>query len=79
MKKTYQKPVLMYESFELSTSIAAVCALKSNAAWMSCPVLIPEWGIEVFIEPGICTYYAPDAKDKVCYHTLTDDNSVFTS
>lgn len=69
----------MYESFELSTSIAAGCELISNAEWMSCPILVPEWKFTVFVDSGICTYSAPNAKDMVCYHSPTDDNNVFSS
>ena len=46
MKKTYIKPQIAYESFQLSTSIATGCALLStSAAQYICPVEDAESGL----------------------------------
>ena len=51
MKKTYVKPQIAYESFQLSTSIAAGCALLStSAAQYICPVEDAESGFYIFAE-----------------------------
>ncbi|MCQ2420187.1 MAG: hypothetical protein MJ118_03540 [Clostridia bacterium] len=80
MKKPYQKPVLMYESFELSTSIAAGCEIISNADWMSCPVTVPGLNIIVFGSKSAgCVYESPEPDSMVCYHVPKDECNVFSS
>ena len=81
MKKTYVKPELYFENFELSSNIAAGCQWISTSAENVCPVTVDMDGfgkVQIFVKDS-CKYYAPDLQDKVCYHSPQDNNNVFTS
>jgi hypothetical protein len=78
MKKTYVRPEVYFESFELSASIATGCKLISNAAERVCPVTDNELGITYFAS-DMCTYGPPKPNDKVCYNPPADTANVFTS
>ncbi len=80
MKRTYIKPDICFDSFEMSTSMAAGCEMiGSNQDAYACPVLIPAWGISVFMALGICDTHPPENMDTICYHVPTADNNVFNS
>ncbi len=67
MKKQYVKPQIKFESFQLSTSIAASCTLLgTNSAQYVCPVEDPEWGWSYFAESGNVCDMAP-ANGNICY------------
>lgn len=80
MKKIYQSPQILFESFALSSSVAAGCGVisKPSAAYM-CPVEDPELGFTIFTEEGVCQRTSPDLYDRVCYNIPLENNSVFTS
>lgn len=79
MKKSYVKPQVLFESFQLSASIAAGCAYITNAAYGVCPsVFDKENHYSIFTE-GTCTYYPPNAKDQVCEHVPSDATRAFSS
>lgn len=48
MKKTYVKPVMGFESFELSTNIAQGCSKHSNATPLFCTIDIGD--VTIFTE-----------------------------
>lgn len=80
MKKLYQSPQILFESFELSSSVAAGCGVisKPSAAYV-CPVIDPEFGFTIFSATNVCDYTSPDAFDRVCYNIPLENNSVFSS
>ena len=79
MKKTYTRPVVSFESFELSTSIATGCEYKSNHQQGTCGYNVPNVG-NVFIstEQG-CDYTSSDGDYGICYHVPVDTSNLFTS
>lgn len=82
MKKTYQKPQIVFESFELSQNIAGGCnAVSNNTDGDVCSVNVPWVGgsINVFNNAGICEVYGPGISDNICYHAPGDMISAFSS
>ena len=78
MKRTYVKPEMYFENFELSANIATGCERSIGHAVGMC------WkGVEgfkdfkIFIESSNCET-TPD-KYGLCYHTPTDADNIFTS
>ncbi len=70
MKKPYIKPQIAYESFQLSTSIAASCALLGSvAAQYVCPVEDPDSGFLIFADglTSPCDTVPVGGNDSVCY------------
>ncbi len=67
MKKSYCKPQITFESFQLSTSIAATCALLgSNLAQYVCPVTDQETGWTFFADSNSLCDTVP-ANGSICY------------
>ena len=88
MKKTYTKPQISFESFLMSTNIAAGCEFKtSQMAEGACGYKPSDrWtGPNVFVSAstGCGTTYPngeySDGKDVICYHNPTDLNNLFNS
>lgn len=81
MKKTYVKPEVYFESFELSANIATGCKLISNAAEQLCAVTDKELGVTYFADAASCgnDYTPPSEGDKICYGVPQANNNVFTS
>lgn len=78
MKKVYIKPGIIFDSFEMTQSIAAGCELiQQNQAEGSCPVLVPEWSLN-YLGKG-CDLTPPSGNDGLCYHVPIADNNVYTS
>lgn len=84
MKKTYQKPQILFESFCLSTNIAGSCELTTNLpSPYSCPYNAgsdrnPNM-IFMTRETG-CNYTPPDGTyNGHCYHNPTDSKNMFNS
>lgn len=77
MKKIYSKPQIVFDSFELSQSIAAGCEFISNQAWQVCPVDI-NIGRTIFTAAP-CQFTTPGDDDLVCYHNPADNKNVFSS
>lgn len=82
MKKTYVRPEVYFESFELSASIAAGCSVKINHAEGVCSS-IPGIG-SIFTDYKTCMWTAGDnesgnSESNYCYHVPLDTNRVFTS
>ena len=79
MKKEYKKPQIIYESFELSQSIAAGCEFVSSAMRGMCPVMT-DLGFSVFITSYGCDYTPPNEDDDMlCYDVPSDSSQVYSS
>ena len=90
MKKPYEKPVIFFENFSLSTNIAAGCDYKANLSPNSCGYEV-RGGRVVFInETTGCTLKAPydssfqdyvygSANNSICYHVPIETNNLFNS
>lgn len=83
MKKTYVKPEVYFESFELSANIAAGCGAdykgKVNSQNIHACGYIYN-GQAIFISPNICYYETQDGKEYgLCYDIPTGDNKIFAS
>ncbi len=81
MKKTYNSPLIEFESFELAANITAGCELLLvNSTEGVCPVSVTEWGGMTFISGNYgCDRTPPGGEDTICYHVPTADNNVFNS
>lgn len=81
MKKTYVKPEVYFESFELSTSIATGCEYKTQHAINDCTYKITG-GRNVFVDE---TTNCNDLKvpggtyGSVCYQVPAEASNLFTS
>lgn len=81
MKKTYQKPEIVFENFSLSKSIAT-CAQVVNIHFLTpetCSAELEGSGITLTVfasENSSCQYSNEDA---LCYHVPNDTIGVFTS
>ena len=81
MKKIYSKPEIMFESFAMSTSIAAGCDNKVTTPSLDqCGV---EFGGDILFWSTMSACTTPLDKntdnDPVCYHNPTDDTNMFNS
>lgn len=84
MKKMYCKPEIMFESFALSTNIAASCdVVVSNHSENVCGL---EWGDEMIFITGItaCDNGTPVSSAEgqyngICYHVPTETSDMFNS
>ncbi|MGN1443579.1 MAG: hypothetical protein ACI4XE_07005 [Acutalibacteraceae bacterium] len=80
MKKKYESPKIIFESFKLSSSIAAGCeVLSTPAAAFACPVVDPEIGRSIFTTDNGCDLTSPDFLDKICYDVPLENYNVFSS
>lgn len=86
MKREYRKPEIVFESFALSTNIAAACAIDTNQHSQNvCGIYLPGVG-NVFTEDvNVCTKRVnpddPGASlyNRYCYHVPTEARSLFNS
>ena len=77
MKKNYSKPEIVFESFTLSTNIAAGCEIKHPLPTSG------QCGIEfdgdvIFVE-GACPDPVVDGTGGFCYHNPSDLDRMFNS
>lgn len=82
MKKIYSKPEITFESFSLSTNIAAGCETKTNTpSQMQCGYGADDFGRPLFVqEASGCLIKVPEnAGDTLCYHVPTETNNLFNS
>lgn len=77
MKKAYSKPQIVFESFELTKSIAAGCVYLSNTFGSPNSCTYTENGTTIFMSN--CGYDNDDAYKDFCYHIPTDDGAIFNS
>lgn len=87
MRKTYEKPVIMFENFAVNAHIAGDCEkIVGNPSKGSCAVS-GTGGINVFTsEIGACVFTPTDIGnnhndmyDGACYHLPDPYNSLFNS
>ena len=87
MKKEYTKPVIMFESFALSTSIAGDCeTIITNLSKGVCGYK-PGHGDAIFLQDITgCVITKPDdpypvqgGKNTFCYHVPTEYTNLFNS
>jgi len=86
MKKTYKKPLVILESFSVTTSIAGTCEKKTNSpAQRQCGV---QMGLDVLFlnDMSICNFKVtdgvPDADnfyDGICYDVPIGSYNLFNS
>ena len=81
MKKTYNKPVIVFESFTMSTNIASGCENPTNLPSVNqCGIDIEGFG-NIFMQGMDCVKKIAegDSFNGICYHTPTEGNNLFTS
>lgn len=82
MKKKYEKPIFVFESFSLNTSIAGDCGVKiTTPSYGECGM---EYGPDyIFIDAttGCSDEYLVDdgSHNGLCYHVPVDQNKLFNS
>lgn len=82
MKKTYVKPEVYFENFELSTNIATGCEYKSNHTKNQCAWYVEGIGNVFLSDVTTCNYKQPDSEKNdygICYHVPLDKSNLFTS
>ena len=80
MKKTYAKPQIVFESFQLTANIAGDCNTRPNSTnEATCGYNDNGWII--FQSNTVCNFpiRQDGIYDRICYHVPTGDISVFTS
>ena len=82
MKKTYEKPQVLFESFELSTNISAGCEKPTNLPSQNqCGLDFS--GLMVFMTGMTgCENIQVGENDDfngICYHAPNPENNLFTS
>ncbi len=80
MKKKYIKPQIAFESFQLSTSIAASCEiLGTNSAQYVCPVEDPDTGWLYFADTPTSPCDMVPANGEICYDVPVANWNVMNS
>ena len=83
MKKAYEKPQIMFESFTMSTNIAAGCRFTNvthSSGVFGCGYKDERFDKVVFTSESGCTTVEDDGDyNGICFHTPTDTNSLFAS
>lgn len=81
MKKTYCKPQISFEDFELSANIAAKCAISVGPDDLQhCAYEIPGIGKLFLRTYSECEYkLRTDGEFGLCYHIPMERNSLFNS
>ena len=80
MKKTYTKPQIVYDCFEIADSIAAGCKyFNTNQAPYICPIFDPESEFTIFSDYINCAMTPPHGNDSICYHIPVNDWNVYMS
>ncbi len=78
MKKTYTKPQIVFDSFELSQSIAR-CEIISNVVKEVCGWYDEESGMTIFVA-GVCEWTSQDdTYAGICYHVPAEAYNLFSS
>lgn len=74
MKKSYVKPQVYFENFQLSANIASGCGKPLNHTKEACQ---PISGMNLFLIADNCDCTPDDAG--LCYQSATDGTRLFTS
>ncbi|MCF0136880.1 MAG: hypothetical protein HUJ66_00785 [Oscillospiraceae bacterium] len=85
MKRTYTKPQIAFDSFELSQSIAS-CSVITNAVVAQCAYSDPESGFNIFVESiAACSEFpqpglpSDSSFGGVCYEIPEGNLNLFSS
>lgn len=79
MKKIYSKPEIMFDSFTLTTNIAAGCGHTTGLH--SRDICAVDFGpLKIFSSQAgnVCDTFIED-DDQYCYHATTEDQALFNS
>lgn len=95
MKKSYQKPSIYVEAYELAQSIAANCGILASGSTLGRPTHSEPgvnncgWALDkdviIFIENTSCTEiedpsdFNKDHEDLMCYNAPTANTQIFAS
>lgn len=79
MKKTYVKPEIMFESFTVSTNIAAGCEFITKTQVEGVCGYPTRNGVTFTSEVSGCKYHEPDTNDALCYHVPVTTANIFNS
>ena len=79
MRKKYVKPEAIFESFELSTNIAAGCGLTQGANHAQGSCTFDYLGEILFTGNMTTCAYAPEDWGGICYQVPTAANKMFSS
>lgn len=79
MRKTYSKPEILFESFSMSTSIAAGCEFITKLQTEGSCGYETRNGVVFTTKVGGCEYHEPDENDSLCYHVPTTGTNIFNS
>lgn len=83
MKRIYNKPQIVFESFQLTESIAAACADPTGTPTAgTCGVSFGKLVLFWSSMEGICNYPVEEETESwngICYHVPTDDTRMFNS
>lgn len=84
MKKSYVKPQVYFESFQLSASIAGTCTpglTNASSTNQGCKVIVDDPGLAtmtgLFLDLFGCTI--TDAPEGFCYQTAAEGKTLLTS
>lgn len=77
MKKTYVKPEVYFESFELSANIATGCEVPLGHSQTDCRKILGDFGSLDNVFVNGCQLNLEDPS--FCYHVPYADNKLFTS
>lgn len=75
--KSYSKPEILFDCFELSENIASCAAIDSGMAQYQCPVFVPDLGIQIFTASN-CEF-EPAEGMQPCYGVPFEGFNVFKS
>lgn len=80
MKKTYVKPQVYFESFQLSANIAAGCGPTTKLATEQAQCGFDDGSGKIIFLQDItgCAYGQDEGSNSICYHTF-EGNKLFTS
>jgi hypothetical protein len=82
MKKAYSQPDILFESFSLSSSIAATCAFNITTQYNgNCAVMYGDKAVFTG-DIGACLVKVADGSpifNGLCYHVPVSQNSIFNS
>ena len=81
MKKEYCKPIVVFESFSMSTNIAGDCEQKINNQTKGVCAYESSGGIFTFTDSvAACDFTTSDGKsDGFCYHVPEGGPNIFNS
>lgn len=77
MKKTYVKPMVAFENFQMTSNIAGNCVNVANSTQENNCLATQPNGWAIYSSALGCDIQVDD--DKICYHVPTADTSIYSS